>query len=128
MTCADGIIDGHRKIVVEHTLNILLLPSIHCEGDLGRCPPSNSGPSNQPFVLPSLPIPGTSLSVPSPLHLKLHIVSRLLFNEQGLVTHHRDIWDVKDVVGLVPGASLAQWVGTRLAASGISFASRFIKA
>ncbi|EAU84191.2 hypothetical protein CC1G_08121 [Coprinopsis cinerea okayama7 len=80
----------------------------------------------QPFVIPSVPIPGTSISVPSPLHSQLRIITRLTFNEQGLITHHRDIWDVKDVMGLVPGVSLAQWIGTRLAANGLSYLSRFL--
>jgi len=77
-------------------------------------------------ISPALPIPGTSLTVPSPLHFKLRIITRLSFNEQGLVTHHRDIWDVKDVIGLVPGVSLAQWIGTRLAAVGLSYAAKFV--
>jgi len=135
-----GILDGHHKVIVEHTLNILLLPGIHCEGTISHranastdslinihgspiIPPLSN---KHPFISPSLPIPGTSLSVPSPLHSKLRIVTRLSFNEQGLVTHHRDIWDVKDVMGLVPGVSLAQWVGTRLTAVGLSYISRFL--
>jgi len=124
----ESVFDGHHKVVVEHTLNILLLPSIHCEGDLGRSAPSTGPQSDHPFILPSISIPGTSMSVPSPLHLKLHIVTALSFNEEGLVTHHRDIWDVKDVVGLVPGMSLAQWVGSRITASGMSYASHFFSA
>lgn len=79
-----------------------------------------------PFVIPSLPIPGTSLSVPSPLHSTLRIITRLSFNELGLVTHHRDVWDVKDVMGLVPGVSLAQWIGTRISAAGLSYVSRLL--
>ncbi|TFK25981.1 hypothetical protein FA15DRAFT_667978 [Coprinopsis marcescibilis] len=128
--------DGHRKAIVEHTLHILLLPGIHCEGptshstnssDLVSLPHTPTLPTpTPPFVIPSLPVPGTSLSVPSPLHSQLRIITRLSFNEQGLVTHHRDIWDVKDVIGLVPGMSLAQWIGTRLAATGLSYMSRFI--
>lgn len=128
-------LDGHRKAIVEHTLNILLLPGLHTEGHLAyrlssstdslvSANSSGMGPSSHPFIVPSLPVPGTSLSIPSPLHLRLRIITRLSFNEQGLVTHHRDIWDVKDVVGLVPGVSLAQWIGTRLAASGLSYLSR----
>lgn len=128
-------LDGHRKVIVEHTLNILLLPGIHREGPISHGASSDSlisahsSPflhSNKPFITPSLPIPGTSLSIPSPLHCKLHIFTRLSFNEQGRVTHHRDIWDVKDVMGLVPGVSLAQWIGTRLSASGLSYISRFL--
>lgn len=131
--------DGHRKAIVEHTLNVLLLPGIHRDG----ITPHRIGASSEslftnedspishshfrcPPISPALPIPGTSLTVPSPLHFTLRIITRLSFNEQGLVTHHRDIWDVKDVIGLVPGVSLAQWIGTRLAAVGLSYAAKFI--
>lgn len=86
---------------------------------------SPGSPHIQPPTSPSLAIPGTSLSIPSPLHFRLPIITRLSFNEQGQVTHHRDFWDVKDVIGLVPGVSLAQWIGTRLAAKGILYAARF---
>lgn len=131
--------DGTRKVIVEHTLHILFLPGIHCEGPLSHSmssdalsppeTPLHSASASQlppPFVIPSLPIPGTSLSLPSPLHSKLRIMSRLSFNEQGLITHHRDFWDVKDVMALVPGVSLAQWVGTRLAANGLSHIARLL--
>ncbi|KAF9534594.1 hypothetical protein CPB83DRAFT_755199 [Crepidotus variabilis] len=137
--CENESFDGHRKVIVEHTLNILLLPGIHCEGTIAHRvqgstdslvnphdSPLMTSNSHKPFILPSLPVPGTSLSVPSPLHCKLRIITRLSFNEQGLVTHHRDIWDVKDVMGLVPGVSLAQWIGTRLAATGLSCLSRIL--
>jgi len=135
----DNILDGHRKAVVEHTLNVLLLPGIHRDGFLSHR--SNSSTESllniadssfsplhppHPFVQPALHIPGTSLSVPSPLHFKLRIMTCLSFNEQGLVTHHRDSWDVRDIMGLVPGLSLAQWIGTRLAAAGLSYASRLL--
>jgi len=132
------LLDGHRKAIVEHTLNILLLPGIHREGPISHranastdslvnvhgSPVSLSHP--HPFISPSLPLPGTSLSIPSPLHFKLRVITRLLFNEQGLVTHHRDIWDLKDVMGLVPGVSLAQWIGTRIAATGLSYISKLL--
>ena len=80
---------------------------------------------------------GLDLSVPSPLHLRLPITSRLSFNDAGKITYHRDIWDAKvrcprvwrricsadgllqDLIGLVPGMSLAQWVSGRLVAQGI---------
>lgn len=129
-------LDGHRKVIIEHTLHILFLPGIHHDDVDQRFPtePSNSlvnpthdyptFPPCPPPSSPWLPIPGTSHSVPSPFHFKLHIVTRLSFNEQGLVTHHRDIWDVRDVLGLMPGASLAQWIGTRITASGLSYVSR----
>jgi hypothetical protein len=135
--------DGNRKVIVEHTLNILLLPGVHCEGPLSHAvQPSSSDSiinlpqtplaphaalqSPPPFVIPSLPIPGTSLSLPSPFHSQLRIISRLSFNEQGRITHHRDFWDVKDVMGLVPGVSLAQWIGTRLTATGLSCLSNVL--
>ncbi|PFH47811.1 hypothetical protein AMATHDRAFT_197516 [Amanita thiersii Skay4041] len=133
----ESFADGHRKTIVEHTLNVLLLPGIHHDG-LSRHkfnssseslvnPVTGSPLSSIPhFALPSLPIPGTSLSVPSPLHFKLRILTRLSFNEQGCVTHHRDFWDVKDVIGLVPGVSLAQWIITRLTATGLSYAARLL--
>ncbi|PPQ67571.1 hypothetical protein CVT25_012065 [Psilocybe cyanescens] len=134
--CENESFDGHRKAIVEHTLNILLLPGIHREGSISHTVNSSTDslvnihgspvlPSlSQPFISPSLPIPGTSLAFPSPLHFKLRIVTRLSFNEQGLVTHHRDIWDIKDVMGLLPGVSLAQWIGTRIAATGLSYISK----
>ena len=133
---ADYASDGHRKAIVEHTLNILLLPGIHREGLHSISPSTDSLVNNQgsplppshfqPFLSPSLPIPGTSLALPSPLHFKLRIVTRLCFNEQGLVTHHRDVWDIKDVMGLLPGVSLAQWIGTRIAARGLSYVSNLL--
>ena len=53
-------------------------------------------------------------------------MTRLSFNEQGRITHHRDFWDVKDVLGLVPGVGLAQWISSRLVAQGLSMISRFL--
>ena len=129
--------DGHRKAIVEHTLNILLLPGIHCESAISHRTSTDPllnihsspmvGSSNHHFFAsPSLPIPGTSLSFPSPLHLQLRIITRLSFNEQGLVTYHRDFWDVKDLIGMLPGMTLAQWLGTRIAAVGLSYLSKFL--
>ncbi|KAJ3998016.1 hypothetical protein F5050DRAFT_1873772 [Lentinula boryana] len=124
--------DGHRKTIVEHALNILIFPDIHTDtGTTARfnqytesAPPTPSFQSPSHPIHPSLPILGTSFTVPSPFHLKLRIITRFSFNEQGRITHHRDFWDVKDVMGLVPGVSLAQWIGTRLTARGLSYASR----
>jgi len=137
--CESEFFDGHRKAIVEHTLNILLLPGIHCESAIShRARASSDSLLNihgSPMTAtnphgfttrPSLPIPGTSLSFPSPLHLQLRIITRLSFNEQGLVTYHRDIWDVKDLIGMLPGMTLAQWLGTRLAAVGLSYLSKFL--
>ncbi|KAJ3878363.1 hypothetical protein F5051DRAFT_328118 [Lentinula edodes] len=132
--CETESFDGHRKTIVEHTLNVLVFPNIHSDSGNPAARFSHSTESAPPTpgsqippshpIHPSLPIPGTSLTVPSPFHLKLRIITRFSFNEQGRITHHRDFWDVKDVMGLVPGVSLAQWIGTRLTARGLSYASR----
>ncbi|EIW76231.1 hypothetical protein CONPUDRAFT_139657 [Coniophora puteana RWD-64-598 SS2] len=145
-------VDGHRNNTVEHTLNILLLPGLHT-GSFGPRPlPSHQPPTphsgassapriptpespllNRPLHVsvyghypsdPSLPVPGTSLAIPSPLHFQLHIHTKLSFNEQGRITYHRDIWDVKDVIGLVPGMGIAQWIAGRMAARSVAWASR----
>jgi hypothetical protein len=127
---------------VEHTLNILLLPGLHAERYLGhmnaahpyaltsdaqRNTPSRSlhvsfssvGGPQQPS-LPTLTVPGIGVALPSPLHLQLRVFTRLSFNEQGRIIHHRDVWDLKDLVGLVPGGMLSQWVASRLAARALS--------
>ncbi|KAJ3929359.1 MAG: hypothetical protein NXY57DRAFT_900255 [Lentinula lateritia] len=131
--CETESFDGHRKTIVEHTLNVLVFPNIHSDSgtparfshstESAPSTPGSQIPPSHP-IHPSLPIPGTSLTVPSPFHLKLRIITRFSFNEQGRITHHRDFWDVKDVMGLVPGVSLAQWIGTRLTARGLSYVSR----
>ncbi|KAJ7094420.1 hypothetical protein C8R44DRAFT_645435 [Mycena epipterygia] len=125
--CENESFDGHRKTIVEHTLNILVLPGIHRDSHYRGQPSSDSLITTSQAAAhpnsPGLPIPGTSLTVPSPFHFKLHIITRLSFNEQGRITAHRDFWDVKDVMGLVPGVSLAQWIGTRLAAKGLTYAA-----
>ncbi|KAF7335311.1 hypothetical protein MSAN_02341900 [Mycena sanguinolenta] len=129
--CENESFDGQKKTIVEHTLNILVLPGIHRDGHHrphpsdSLIPVSTASHGGSHPSAPGLPILGTSLTVPSPLHFKLHIITRLSFNEQGRITHHRDFWDVKDVMGLVPGASLAQWIGTRLAAKGLTYVSSF---
>ncbi|KIL70331.1 hypothetical protein M378DRAFT_67556 [Amanita muscaria Koide BX008] len=138
--CDCEMFDGHRKTIVEHTLNILLLPGIHHDG-FHRHPLDDATeslatatdsfglrlPPVPRFALPSLPVPGTSLSVPSPLHFKIHILTSLSFNEQGYVTRHCDYWDLKDLMGLVPGVSLAQWIMSRLTATGLSYAARLLQ-
>jgi len=137
--CESESFDGHRRSIVEHTVNILFLPGLHSDhtrpghsaGNSSSLIPDRGSShlllENQYPSRPSDPqisIPGTGLGVPSPLHLQLHILTRLSFNEQGRITHHRDIWDVKDVLGLVPGVSLAQWIGARLAATSLTIAAR----
>ncbi|KAI0082500.1 hypothetical protein K474DRAFT_1703004 [Panus rudis PR-1116 ss-1] len=114
--------NGHRKVIVEHTLHILLLPGLHPSsfrppGNIGRTPTSSdlslSHYSPQPTTL------GLHITLPSPLHLRLPIITRLQFNDAGRITHHRDFWDVKDLLGLVPGMTLTQWVTGRLLAQGV---------
>lgn len=89
--------DGHRKVIVEHTLHIVLLPGLHS----GVCQP---GPPHTTIAERTLSVSsmtsgptslGLDLSLPSPLHLRLPIISRLSFNESGKITHHRDFWDLK---------------------------------
>ncbi|KAJ7265439.1 hypothetical protein B0H12DRAFT_1100752 [Mycena haematopus] len=130
--CENESFDGQKKTIVEHTLNILVLPGIHRDSNHrahlssdSLIPASTAAHGVSHPCAPGLPILGTSLTVPSPFHFKLHIITRLSFNEQGRITHHRDFWDVKDVMGLVPGASFAQWIGTRLAAKGLTYVSSF---
>lgn len=112
---------------------MLLLPGLHVDNNTHarfeptepRIPASSQIDQSHHPTSPSLPVPGTSLSLPSPFHFRLHIITRLSFNEQGKVTHHRDFWDLKDVMGLVPGVSLFQWIGTRMAARALTSAARF---
>lgn len=37
------------------------------------------------------------------------------------------MWDVRDVLGLVPGVAVASWLGTRAAGYGLAWAVRFIR-
>ena len=139
--------DGHRRCIVEHTVNILLLPGLHAAerslGHMNAAHPyaltseaqrnsasrslhvsfSSVGGPQQP-LLPTLTVPGIGVTLPSPLHLQLHVFTRLSFNEQGRIIHHRDVWDLKDLVGLIPGGMLSQWVASRLAARILSSISR----
>jgi len=71
---------------------------------------------------PKLSLAGISLS--SPMHFQLRVLTRLSMNEQGKITHHRDFWDVKDLLGLVPGVSLAQWMMTRITGFSLAFLGR----
>jgi hypothetical protein len=121
--CESDSFDGHRRTIVEHTLNILFFPGIH----------SSLSALSLPLVTPhlhpappALKVPLTSLVIPTPLHFQLHVMTRLSFNEQGRITHHRDFWDMRDVVGLVPGLGLFTWIGCRVTAQGLSFATRLL--
>ncbi|GJE84865.1 hypothetical protein PsYK624_009410 [Phanerochaete sordida] len=127
--CESESFDGNRKIIVEHTLHILLLPGLHSPARhhpmVAATQPE--APSTRTLSLPSAHLQqvayhstlGMDLSLPSPFHLRLPITSRLSFNDAGKITYHRDLWDVKDMIGLVPGMSLAQWLSGRLVAQGI---------
>ncbi|TFK94249.1 hypothetical protein K466DRAFT_642333 [Polyporus arcularius HHB13444] len=122
--------DGQKRTMVEHTLHILFLPGLH-----PHTHPSSegAGPASSSESVMSLLLPGSananpsvrhrysdlSLWPPSPFHLKLPIITRLSFNEADKITHHRDFWDVKDLLGLLPGMTLVQWMSGRLAAQGI---------
>jgi len=120
-------IDGHRKTMVEHTLNILFFPGIHDDTTHYHTGSTLSLSTTPPHpTSPSLHLPLTPFNIPSPLHLRLHIITRLSFNEQGRITHHRDFWDVKDVLGLIPGLGLAQWIASRVAARGLGFAGHLL--
>lgn len=55
-------------------------------------------------------------------------MTRLSFNEQGQITYHRDIWDFRDVVRLIPGVRVALWIMTRAGAWGLSWVSQRVYA
>ena len=89
--------DGHRKVIVEHTLHIVLLPGLHSV--VCQTGPPHTTIAERTLSVSSMTSGPTSLgldlSLPSPLHLRLPIISRLSFNESGKITHHRDFWDLK---------------------------------
>jgi len=134
--------DGTKRSVIEHNLHILLLPGLHVPASASapKRPPSSSTSSFELTVQPTTTTSSTpllhalanpvlsvgGLTVPSPFHLQLRIISKLTFNEQGRISAHRDFWDVRDLVGLIPGATAAQWVLTRLAAKSLATASWFL--
>ena len=51
-------------------------------------------------------------------------MTRLSFNEQGLITYHRDVWDIVDVLRLVPGVRMVLWFSARATAWGLGWVSR----
>ncbi|KAF8842008.1 hypothetical protein BDN67DRAFT_966354 [Paxillus ammoniavirescens] len=127
--------DGHKKSLVEHTVNVLFFPDLHTTYRIPKIfllrhpPPSPSEPGSSQLSLalpasPSLTIPGTRISLPSPLHFQLPVMTRLSFNEQGQITYHVDIWDVRDVLRLIPGVRVVQWFLGRAGAMGLSWISR----
>lgn len=117
--------DGHRKTIVEHSLNVLFLPGLHtdCSPNFGHSTDSLLSVPQHPNH-PGIRVPGTSLNVPSPLHFRLHIITRLVFNEQGRITHHRDFWDIRDIMRLIPGVPFAQWIGSRVVGLGLTYVAR----
>ncbi|KAG2338012.1 hypothetical protein BDR05DRAFT_969610 [Suillus weaverae] len=130
--------DGHKRSIVEHTLNILLFPDLHMGFKMPKSlslRTSESTPANEAVhelslvvpTTPSLPVPGTPFAVPSPLHIQLHVITRLSFNEQGRITYHRDVWDMRDVIGLVPGMRIAQWILGRAGAWGLSWIAKRLR-
>jgi hypothetical protein len=128
--------DGHKRSIVEHTLNILLFPDLHIGFkipntlSLRASSPSSEAVHELSVILPgipSLPVPGTPFAVPSPLHLQLPILTRLSFNEQGKITYHRDVWDMRDVIGLVPGMRVMQWILGRAGAWGLSWMGKRLR-
>jgi len=139
--------DGHRQCVIEHTFNILILPGLHSDRfaatGAGRFAhpdtpmssslalPSAHGSSLHPstYIHPSDPaisVPLLNFMLPSPLHLQLHVITRLRFNDSGHITHHRDFWDAKDLVSLLPGGNIAQWVSARVVGGALSSMSRVL--
>jgi hypothetical protein len=125
---SNPLLDGTRKIIVEHYLNMLLLPGLHVDSDSHvRFQPSDSQkPSDSPLeaphhpTFPSLAVPGTSLSFPSPFHFRLHIITRLSFNEQGKVTHHVCVaffllhWLTRFKQSEISGTSKTSWVSSQV--------------
>lgn len=114
-------------------MNVLILPGIHSARPHGlNLPTSDTFEQYQPRLdddESNLPRPEPTVSLvgvplPSPFHLKLHILTRLTLNERGRITHHRDFWDVKDLFGLVPGISLTQWITTRMTGYSLALLSR----
>lgn len=72
---------------------------------------------------PVLSLAGGRVQLPSPLHFKLRVTTRLSFNEAGRITRHRDTWDVRDFIALAPGMGTVQAVTTRLAGFALSAAA-----
>lgn len=130
--------DGTRRSVIEHTLHILFLPNLHSfvpgnstEAQRASLSPSTSslsfhGSASTPphhVSSPALHLGGIFTLPSSPLHLQLRIITKLTFNEQGRVSYHRDFWDARDLIRMLPGGRPAMWVWTRLVARGLSTVS-----
>lgn len=136
--CESESFDDNRISIIEHTMHIVLLPQWHTMATSGADAQPASPTldvvstaslhsslltaSQQP-AQPKLSLAGGRLQLPSPLHFKLRVTTRLSFNEAGRITRHRDSWDVRDFIALVPGMGAAQAVTTRLAAFALSTAA-----
>jgi len=133
--CESDLYDGHRKVVIEHTVYLLFLPDLFSPDGGPRqdiVPFSNI--SGSPYSLDST---STTFAAPSQNHptlgsaarvlmalarqVSLPVHTRLSFNDSGRIVHHQDIWDVKDVLALlIPGMSVAQWISSRLLARSLA--------
>ncbi|KAH7105629.1 hypothetical protein BKA62DRAFT_612867 [Auriculariales sp. MPI-PUGE-AT-0066] len=139
--------DDARVAIIEHTMHIVLLPQLHSVAPSPDQHPSTPSldvvsttslpagirPAQQTYSTRTQAAPAALLSlaggriqVPSPLHMQMRVTTRLSFNEAGRITHHRDSWDVRDLVGLVPGMGLAAAVATRIAALGLSASAHLL--
>ncbi|CUA69101.1 hypothetical protein RSOLAG22IIIB_03779 [Rhizoctonia solani] len=58
------------------------------------------------------------------LHRSVRMHTILSFNEQGRITHHQDICDLRELLYLIPGGHAVQFVTTRFAAIGLAGLSR----
>ena len=131
LTPLTSSVDGHRTSIIDHTINILILPGLHSEGHWSEPPSAEVERASDTFPLssrPKLSLPGLRrLPLPSPLHFRLRVFTRLTFNEQGRIVRHRDIWDVRDLLSLIPGVAAAQWLGSRAAGFGLAWTVRFVR-
>ncbi|CDZ97738.1 hypothetical protein [Phaffia rhodozyma] len=113
--------DGFHVGILDHTLHISILPSLFPLRIFGHSPPlsdtnsSDSSPHPEVLsvteVLPHFAGPGNK----SLLHINLRIVTIFQFNDNGLISYHRDHWDVRDLIeGIIPFSGLAGSIGRYL--------------
>ncbi|QRV72851.1 hypothetical protein RhiJN_00865 [Ceratobasidium sp. AG-Ba] len=58
------------------------------------------------------------------LHRRVRVHTILSFNEQGRITHHQDVCDLRELLYLIPGGHAIQSVTTRFTAIGLAGLSR----
>jgi len=129
------VYDGHRRVVIEHTVYLLFLPNVfppepasgsdamtvHGSASSLSLPDSVNSANFGPIRHPTLGgIARLLTTLARQVSLPVH--TRLSFNDSGHITHHQDIWDVKDVLCLVPGVGIAQWIASRALAHGLASA------